>query len=250
MTIQSVQANLVTLPGPASTDSTGAAPAEPSSLLAATNELLASGDPGAAIAALAVQMGHAQKQAAQKARASAEKAEDAAQSAQIEALRDKADLMRVQGVVDGAMSIGGAALDLGSNLSTLSAKGLNDDAGGIRSGLKDSTPAMTAAAGRTEIASLQRTADTSTKAANWLHAGHELNAGVKQVADGLFNGAIADKDTDSQVHEQLATRAKRAVDDAMGEVDDAKKLIEKALDFYKEYTGAKNGAVSAAIHRA
>ena len=44
--------------------------------------------------------------------------------------------------------------------------------------------------------------------------------------------------------------AKHAVDDAMGNYDDAKKLLDKALDFYKEYTGAKNGAVSAAIHRA
>lgn len=228
----------------------GASAAESSPLLAATNEMLVSGDAGAAIAALAVQMGHAQKQAAKKARAAAECAEDAAQSAQIDALRDKANLMRVQGVVDGAMSIGGAALDLGSNLSTLNAKGLNDDASGIKSGIKDSTPAMTAAAGRTEVAALQRTADASTKAGHWLHAGHDLDAGVKQVADGLFKGAIADDDTDAQVHEQLATRAKRAVDVAMGEVEDAKKLIEKALDFYKEYTGAKNGAVSAAIHRA
>jgi hypothetical protein len=212
--------------------------------------MLCSGDVGAAIAALVIKMGHEQKQAAQKARASSEAAEDAAQSTQIDALHDKANLMRIQGVVDGTMTVGGAALDLGSNLSSLSAKAKNDDAGGIKSGMSESDSKMTSSANRTQIASLQRTADHSTSSANWLHAGKDLNTGVGQITDGLFKGAIADKDTDATVHEQLATRAKRAVDDAMGEVDDAKKLIDKALDFYKEYTGAKNGAVSAAIHRA
>lgn len=225
---------------------------ESTPLLSAANSLLVSGDAGAAIAALCIQTGREQKHAAQVQRRDAETLEASEQNAQIEALRDKAGLVRVQGVVDGAMTIGGAALQLGSDLSTLSSKGLNDKAGSFGKELdKTSSPsAMNTQASLGEMGYAHALADRAEGSANWLKAGHDLNAGVKEIGDGLFKGAILDKDTDATVHEQLATRAKHAVDDAMGNYDDAKKLLDKALDFYKEYSGAKNGAVSAAIHRA
>lgn len=224
--------------------------AESTPLLSAANELLLSGDPGAAIAALGIQTGREQKHAAQVQRRDAEALEASEQNAQIEALRDKATLQRVQGAVDGAMTIGGAALQLGSDLSSLRSKGLNDAASDVDKSVDKSTSAMNTQASHAEATCLRTEGNHAQGTANWLKAGHELNDGLGKVGDGLFKGAITDKETDATVHEQRATRARHAVDDAMGNNDDAKKLLDKALDFYKEYTGAKNGAVSAAIHRA
>lgn len=194
-------------------------------MLPGTHDLMCSGDAGAMIAALAVESGRSQKKAALEQRRNAEATETAEQNAQIQALRDKADLVRIQGVVDGAMTLGEGLLDFGKDMNAASAEGAKSEG---RLGDQASADARAARYG----------------------GGAKLVKATGQVVDGLFKGAIADKDTDAQVHEQLATRAKRAVEDATGDYEDAKKLMEKALDFYKEYTGAKNGAVSAAIHRA
>lgn len=224
--------------------------AESTPLLSAANELLLSGDPGAAIAALGIQTGREQKHAAQVQRRDAEALEASEQNAQIEALRDKATLQRVQGAVEGAMTIGGAALQLGSDLSSLRAEGLRDKAADVDKSVDETTSRMSTQTSHAESTCLRAEGHSVQGSADWLHAGHEFNKGVSEIGDGLFKGAITDKDTDATVHEQGATRAKHAVDDAMGNYDDAKKLLDKALDFYKEYSGAKNGAVSAAIHRA
>lgn len=199
--------------------------AEATPLLSAANELLLSGDPGAGIAALGIQTAREQKHEAQVQRRDAESLEASQQNAQIEALRDKATLERVQGVVEGAMTIGAGALELGQGLNDVAMK--RHEAGGDK---------LSAARVEGEGA--------------WCKGGKELTDGLKNVGNGLFKGAITDKETDATLHDQRATRAKHSVDDAMGNYEDAKKLLDKALDFYKEYTGAKNGAVSAAIHRA
>ncbi|CAN5677877.1 hypothetical protein BH09MYX1_BH09MYX1_61160 [soil metagenome] len=201
------------------------APADPLPLLPGCNDLLAGGDAGAAIAALTVQMGREQKKSAMANRRNAEATESAEQGQQIQALRDKADLVRVQGFVDAAMTVGEGAMKFGSDMNTASSEGHK---------------------ARGESADQER---TGKEGARFGGAASGFKASG-QIVDGMFKGAIIDKDTDHAVHEQLASRAKRAVDDAVGDYDDAKKLLEKALDFYKEYTGAKNGAVSAAIHRA
>ncbi len=209
MTVQNDRAISISMP--TITMPTTTAPAATPDILPGCRELLVSGDAGAMIAALSVEMGRSQKKAASAARHNAEATEDAEQGAQIQALREKADLVRIQGVVDGALTLAEGACAFGSSM---------------------------------------KTAEGKSKAAAAYKGGADFLGAGKQLADGLFKGAIADKDTDAQVHEQLATRAKRAVDEATGDYEDAKKLLEKALDFYKEYTGAKNGAVSAAIHRA
>ncbi len=218
-------------------------------ILPGTQSLMVSGDAGAMIAALAVESGRSQKKAALEQRHNAEANEASEQSAQIQALREKADLVRVQGFVDGAMTLGTAALDFASSMSSISAESDKNASKGIGSELGDQSP-MNRAAGATQVALFDARAKRESTSAAGFKAGSDFNKGAQGIVDGLFKGAIADKDTDAEVHSQLATRAKRAVEDATGDYEDAKKLLEKALDFYKEYTGAKNGAVSAAIHRA
>ena len=239
MTIQAVQATLLTATPMGSTPSNaGERPPGPP-VLPAVQDLMASGDAGSMIAALCVEMGRTQKKQALENRRSAEALESSEQNAQIEALRDKADLTRVQGFVDAAFTVGEGAMSFGSEMNGAASMEHDGRAKELAAdGLHFAEGGENISAGRTKSEGA------------WCKAGTDATKAGQSIADGLFKGAIADDDTDAQVHEQLATRAKRAVDDAMGEVEDAKKLIEKALDFYKEYTGAKNGAVSAAIHRA
>lgn len=63
-------------------------------------------------------------------------------------------------------------------------------------------------------------------------------------ADEILNDAKATE------AEHLANHAKRAVDDERDAVKDAKDLMDKAIEFYKEYSSGKNQAMAAATHRA
>lgn len=238
MTIQAIQATLVTPMGSAPAGVDGQRPPGPP-VLPAARELMASGDAGSMIAALCIETARTQKMQALENRRSAEALESSEQGAQIQTLRDKADLMRAQGFVDAAFTVGDGAMNFGSDMNaaaTMKHDGRARELGA--DGLHFAEGGENISAGRTKSEGA------------WCKGAADLTKAGRGLADGVFKGALADADTDAQVHEQLATRAKRLVDDAMGEVDDAKKLMEKALDFYKEYTGAKNGAVSAAIHRA
>jgi ABC-type transporter MlaC component len=68
--------------------------------------------------------------------------------------------------------------------------------------------------------------------------------------DGLFNGAITDKDADAKVQDAAAQTFKQIADDAHDSERDAQATIDKAVDFYKEYVDTKAQAAMAAVHRA
>jgi hypothetical protein len=76
-----------------------------------------------------------------------------------------------------------------------------------------------------------------------------LDAGGK--AYGALGKATEEVDEATiRTHEHAANHAKRAAEDARDGVKDATELIKTAIDFYREYTTAKDQAQSAATHRA
>ncbi len=80
--------------------------------------------------------------------------------------------------------------------------------------------------------------------------GADITAGIgKSVADlyAAEGKSFAAKATEDQHH---AARAERNVKNADEGIADANRLIDKALEFYKEYTSGKNQAIQAATHRA
>ncbi|HSQ66548.1 MAG TPA: hypothetical protein VLM85_25180, partial [Polyangiaceae bacterium] len=161
--------------------------------------------------------------------------------------------VRIQGFVDGFTQIGSAALNLGSGLADAHAAGDRAQAGEMQTNLDKNAANMTPEDVRSqaaEIKGIQQDAANCGARSAGEKSGAEALGGLDKIADGLFQGAITDKDTDAKVHDMAAQAAKRMVDDARSDEGDAKQLMEKALEFYKEYSETRAQTMMAATHRA
>jgi hypothetical protein len=218
----------------------------------ANSQLECSGDPGAMLAALTMKMAKAQNETARAQRDQAMQAQQKADAAQIQDMRDKANLQRVQGLVDGAMQMAQGVCDVASGLNSISSASSKGDADGERDLMKNSYAENgdQRAAMADYANSCDASARNSDKAAAWDKFGASGFGAARSVADGCFNGAITDKDADAKAHEASASTFKQMADDAHDAENDAKTLLNKALDFYKEYVDTKNQTALAATHRA
>lgn len=189
------------------------------------NQLACSGDPGAMLAALTMQSAKTQEKTSRAMRDQAMSAQEKADAAAVQDLRDKADLQRAQGIFDGVMQIGKGACDLASGLSSIGAESAKSDGN---------------AKAQTKL----------EKVAAWTKFSSAACGATQAVGDGVFQGEITDKDADEKVHDASADTFKKMADDAHDSENDAKQLLNKALDFYKEYVDTKNQTAMAAIHRA
>ncbi len=230
-------------------------PSNAPELMPGVQPLLVSGDPGAMLAALTMQTAHDEAKVSRQQRQSAEQAQINSEAAEVQDLHDKATLQRVQGVVDGVLEIAKGACDFGAGMSDASSARETADAGADRhdaaQGAKDKS------LDADKVDSLNKSADAlDTKAAaskadasKWSGAGSAIGA-AKSMADGFLQAAITDKDADEKMHEASADAFKRIADDAHDDEKDAHDLLNKALDFYKEYVDTKNQTAMAATHRA
>jgi len=183
--------------------------------------LVANGDPGAMLAALTTQNAHDQAEVARKQREQADDAQTNAEAAEVQDLHDKASLQRTQGIVDGALQIVGGALEFGSGMEKAS-----------------------------EVTDTGAAKASDERWETRLGAGATACKAGQSAVDGLFQGAITDKDADEKMHEASADTYKRIADDAQDDEKDAKDVMSKAIDFYKEYVEAKHQTTMAAIQRA
>lgn len=177
----------------------------------AMQELMASGDAGAQIAAMMMMMSKTQRQSARETRRGAEKAEGAAQQNELEAMRNAAD-ERLDGARNEAILKGfGGACTIAS-------------AGADANGDKAGTGALKGA-----------------NEASFALAGYARASGDHEAA-GL--------DVEAKAEANAASTAKREIDDARDAEKDAKDLMNRVMSFYKEYATAKEDASKAALHRA
>lgn len=211
-------------------------------LLPGVNALMCSGDPGAMLAALTMQTAHEQQKVARAQRDNCEQAQEKAEQAEIADLRSKADLQRAQGIADGICDFAQAGMDFASGVEKLDAT--SDDLNANNKDGKDNPK------GTLDSNNVRDTAAHEEARANAWKSGSEGMGGVKSILHGAFDGEITDKDTDSKQHDIAAQAFKKMADDAHDTENDAKQLLNKALDFYKEYVDTKNQTVMAAIHRA
>jgi hypothetical protein len=238
---------------PTSSEPHESAPVDaPSVMPDALNELQCSGDPGAMLAALTMTMAKEQNETARSQRNQAMAAQEKADDAQIQDMRDKANLQRVQGLVDGAMQLAQGACDLSAGLNQLSSAASKSDATGERDLInnKYAENGDQRAAMEDYAKTCDASARSSDKAAACDKFGSSAFGAARSVADGFFSGAITDKDSDAKMHEASSGAYKRMADDAHDDGKDAKDLLHKALDFYKEYVDTKNQTAMAATHRA
>ncbi len=239
--------------------SSNAPPADPPDLLPGTNELMFSGDPGAVLAALTMQTAHNEEKVSRAQRDACERAQEHAEAAEIKDLHEKADLTRIQGLVGGALQIGQAAASFGSSMRGLAADNLNDasseasnDAKAEQAKIESPGDEMDSCAQRShdDAIAFKSESHSAQQTASYYKAAGDLAGATKTMSDALFSGAITDKDTDSKAHDIAAQAFKKMADDAHDTENDAKALLNKALDFYKEYVDTKNQTAMAAIHRA
>jgi hypothetical protein len=206
-------------------------------ILPSVNALRVSGDPGAMLAALTMQSAHEQEETARAQRDDAMKAQASDDKAQIQDLHQKADLQRVQGIVDGACDVADAAMDMAQGAKTAEATKDQIDADSYTKGSQQNTADRLAAA-------------KADQAASGWKSGTEAMNGLKAMMHGEFDAEITDKDADAKQQDISAQAFKQMADDAHDNVKDAQELLNKALDFYKEYTDTKNQTLLAASHRA
>ncbi len=206
-------------------------------ILPGVSQLACSGDPGAMLAALTMQSAHEQDETARAQRDEATKAEVTADNAEIQDMHDKADMQRAQGIVDGACDVADAGMEMAQGAKTLDAT--NDR-------IQADDPGTTKA----QAQSLRRDAASSDAAATGWKSGVEAMNGLKSILHGEFDAEITDKDADAKQQDISAQTFKQMADDAHDDEKDAKDLLNKALDFYKEYTDTKNQTTLAASHRA
>jgi hypothetical protein len=227
------------------------APAAP--VMPEANELLFSGDPGAMLAALTMVTAKNEEKVSRQGRDEALDAQEKSERAEIQDLHDKANLQRAQGFFDGAMQIGKGLCDMGAGFDEASEAGQSGQAAADEADIKqngslyspDRVDALQSSANELH----QGAAASHADAAGCKGAGSAFSAG-QSIGDGLFQGAITDKDADEKAHEASGDTFKRIADDAHDSENDAKQLMTKALDFYKEYVDTKNQTVMAALRRA
>jgi hypothetical protein len=80
--------------------------------------------------------------------------------------------------------------------------------------------------------------------------GADIMDGIGKSVAGFYDAEVKSLEARATEDEHRAARAERNVKNADEGIDDANRLIDKALEFYKEYTSGKNQAVQAATHRA
>jgi hypothetical protein len=223
MQVDSSTQTVNVVPSTSSPTATSTSTAAALELLPPVEQLACSGDPGAMVAALAVQSSNTQREIARSQRDNALQAQAHAQAAEIQDMRSKANWQRVQGGVDGALQIGQGVFDVVSGINDAKAVAQTDDK---------------AAAAHSKVNSA------------WDRGGATLVGATKSIADGFMNGAITDTDADAKVQDAAAQSFKQIADDAHDSERDAQATIDKAIDFYKEYVDTKAQAAMAAVHRA
>lgn len=186
-------------------------------------QLEASGDPGAEIAALAVQSGEEQRKGANAARDAYEGAQASENEQEIDAMRQKAEDIRNEAWTEGAGMLLEGGLEVGGSCEALHEMG-------------DAPTQATLTRANAEMSGFRG-------------AGNVAN-GVTTVLAAGSKAAQASDDANAALHRGNADLAKAAADDMHDASKDAVELVKAALDFYGSYVSSESQTRAAGLHRA
>lgn len=173
------------------------------------------GDPGAEMAALAVENGETERVNAHQERQAEEAAEAKADADAVQAMHEEASSMRAEGFFDAATSVAGAAIAVACPMPAASSATSSQAAGATRG----------------------------------LVAGHLMD-GVAKLGDGLFHASQHDDEANAAADKATATQHDDAAKDAAANAADASATISAALDFDRNYSSLDAQVQLAALHRA
>jgi hypothetical protein len=178
---------------------------------------LPQGDIGAELASLIVVSANQNKAAAHQLQKAEEAMQDAAEKRQIAAMHREAELKMAAGV----LGIVGNAVEG----TCMAIGGLSSGGGSGASG-----------------------AGNGSGPGGWSKGGG-IAKGLAEGVGGVLSAEAVYKQADADQFEHEADAAKRGASASKDSVDDAKKLADKAIDFYQQWTQGKAGASQAALHR-
>jgi hypothetical protein len=185
-------------------------------------QLEASGDPGAELAALAVQSGETQRTGANEARAAYERAEASEDQREVDAMRLKANDIRNEAWTEGVGMVLQGGLEFGGSCDALDEMG-------------DAPTQATLVRSNAEIGAFRG-------------AGNVAN-GVATVMAAGSKAAQATDDANAALHRGNAELAKAAAEDMHDASKDAGEFVKAALDFYNGYVSSEAQTRAAALHK-
>jgi hypothetical protein len=188
------------------------------------------GDPGAMVAALAVQTGQSEEDVSRNVNQTEANIQYTQEQAEISDMREKAQDLLTQGIAEGGIDAGSSALSIAGAASPSSTTTTTT-----------TTPTTTGT---------QATAVTTTTGHGPLLGaiGKGVGAGSDAVK-GVFNGANENADANITQHDANAKAAGTAASAAYDSMRDGQKLLDAATDFFKEYSAAEQQAKAAALFR-
>jgi hypothetical protein len=193
-----------------------ASPATQGASLLPEPAVMLDGDPGAEIAALAVQQGETQQNIDTVSTEQQDTVENQEDAAQVATLHDEASTMRAGAWESGLLQVSAGACAIGSAGASIGAA-----QGSTRAGVS-----------------------------GILKGTSEGLMGGGSLADGLSKAAATDTQALATGQKALSDAAQRAGDMDRDAQKSASAFVQSALDFYREYETAKRQAQAAAVHAA
>jgi len=187
------------------------------------DHLLASGDPGAEMAAMAVETGTAERKTASETRRAYEAEEASEDQQQVDAMHQKAKDIESEGWLDAAGMIGQGVLDATGGAVGLAMLGSDSSQAGM--------------AEANDVSSIF----------------HAAGLGAHGIATGFATekrAAEANDDANAALCKANADRAKEAAEDMHDAEKDAADYVKAGLDFYRDYVSTDAQTQAAALHRA
>jgi hypothetical protein len=186
-------------------------------------QVLASGDPAAEMAALAVQTGTTEHKTSTEARQAYEAEEASEDQDEVDAMRQKANDIETEGWIQGAGMAVQGAMDVAGGVDGLKMLGADSSQVGI--------------AKANDVSGIFRGTGLGAQAAG-------------SVGASVFRAHEANDDADAALHKANADQAKAAADDAHDAQQDASDYVKAALDFYRDYVSTDAQTQAAALHKA
>jgi hypothetical protein len=192
--------------------------------------LTMTGDPGAMVAALAVETGQSEKDVSRKINQTEANVQYTQEQAEVSDMRNKAQDLLTQGIAEGGIDAGSAALSI--------------------AGAASPTTTTTTTTTTPTTTGTQATAVTTTTGHGPLLGaiGKGVGAG-SDALKGVFNSANENADANITQHDANAKAAGTAASAAYDSMRDGQKLLDAATDFFKEYSAAEQQAKAAALFR-
>jgi hypothetical protein len=172
----------------------------------------ASGDPGEALAMLAIQVGNQERKNATEGREIDQRQEVAEDDQQVSAMRQKASDILTGGMIESA----GLAVE--ASVQYVAAPQVMDN-------------------GQLTVAGRE------------LHAMETASHAATTIFGAFAKSAEAGDEADAAAAKSAADQARGAADDMKDAKKSAEDLVSAAIDFYREYSSAQNNLRSAALHR-